>query len=149
MAKAYQYTADGYYAGEIDDYGGPMPNNATGTVPTLQDGYIPRWTGAAWEQVENHKGQEGYKDGKPCTIKEFGPLPDGWSVTPPPTAPEEQDATSRAQILARLNQIDADSVRPLRAIVNGEAMQDDRDKLSALDAEAATLRAELAALGAA
>ena len=51
--------------------------------------------------------------------------------------------------MARLSKIDADSVRPLRAIVNGEAMQEDRDKLAALDAEAETLRAELAALGAA
>ena len=149
MAKAYQYDASGYYAGEVDDYGGPLPNNATRTAPQTQDGYVPRWTGATWEQVENHKGEEGYRDGKPCTINEYGPLPDGWSATPPPPAQEEQDATRRAQILARLSKIDADSVRPLRAIVNGEAMQEDRDKLAALDAEAETLRAELAALGAA
>jgi hypothetical protein len=53
----------------------------------------------------------------------------------------------RAEILARLAEIDAASVRPLRAIAQGEAVQADHDKLAALDAEAAALRAELAALG--
>ena len=43
-------------------------------------------------------------------------------------------------------EIDAASVRPLRAIANGDATQDDREKLAALDAEAASLRAELAGL---
>ena len=35
MAKAYQYTADGYYAGEVDDYG-ILPNNATRTAGRLR-----------------------------------------------------------------------------------------------------------------
>lgn len=148
MAKAYQYTADGYYAGEIDDYGGPLPNNATRTAPQKQKGFIPRWTDDTWEQVENHTGEEGYRDGKPCTIKEYGPLPEGWSATPPPVQ-EDQDAARRVQIMARLKEIDAESVRPLRSIVNGEAVQADTDKLAALDAEAEELRTELAALEAA
>jgi hypothetical protein len=48
--------------------------------------------------------------------------------------------------LARLAEIDAASIRPLRAIAQGEAVQADHDKLTALDAEAAELRAELAGL---
>lgn len=92
MTKAYQYDASGYYAGDVDDYGGPLPNNATRTAPQTQDGYVPRWTGATWEQVENHKGEEGYRDGKPCTIKEYGPLPAGWSDTPAPPTLEEVKA---------------------------------------------------------
>lgn len=144
--KAYQYDASGYFAGEVEDYGGPLPNNATRSAPQEQDGYIPRWNGAAWEQVEDHKGEEGYVNGQPHTIKNYGPLPEGWSQTPPQPSQAERDAIRRAEILARLAQIDAASVRPLRAIVHGEAVQEDRDKLAVLDAEAETLRAELATL---
>ena len=145
MAKAYQYDAGGYFAGESEDYG-LLPNNATYTSPTLQDGHVPHWTGDAWEQVEDHKGQEGYVDGQPHTIKSYGPLPQGWSDTPPEPTPEAQTARRRTQIMARLAEIDAASVRPLRALVRGEAVLADTDKLAALDAEAEELRAELATL---
>ena len=50
------------------------------------------------------------------------------------------------EILARLDAIDAESTRPLRAVQSGSATQADTDKLAALDTEAAALRAELAAL---
>jgi hypothetical protein len=145
MSKCYQYTADGYFAGEAEDYGF-LPHNATHVAPTPQDGHIPHWTGSAWEQVKDHKGKEGWLDGKPHTIKEYGPLPDGWSDTPPPPTPEELAERRRAEILARLAEIDAASVRPLRAIAQGEGTDFDRDKLAALDAEAVELRAEFAGL---
>jgi hypothetical protein len=70
-----------------------------------------------------------------------------WLADPPPPSLEELAAARRAKILARLAEIDAVSIRPLRAIAQGEATQADRDKLAALDAEAAELRAELAGLG--
>lgn len=88
MPKCYQYTADGYYAGEAEDYG-LLPNNATRTVPTIVEGFVPRWTGKNWEQVEDHKGKSGYVNGVPTEIKEYGPLPDGWSDTPPAPTIEE------------------------------------------------------------
>ena len=92
MVKCYQYTADGYYAGEAEDYG-LQPNNATHTVPTLKKGFVPRWTGKKWEQIEDHKGKSGYVNGQPHEIKEYGPLPAGWSDTPaPPTLTEAQNA---------------------------------------------------------
>ena len=56
-------------------------------------------------------------------------------------------AARRAEILARLAEIDAASIRPLRAIADSTAAQADHDKLAALDSEAAALRAELAGLG--
>ena len=107
MTKTYQYTADGYYAGAAEDYG-LLPNNATYTAPTIRDGHIPRWNGTAWEQVENHKGREGYVDGRPHTVQSYGPLPTGWSDTPPePTLEEAKglamravDAATSAAILA-------------------------------------------------
>lgn len=97
MAKAYQYDAAGYFAGEAEDYG-LLPNNATYAAPTMRDGHIPRWNGTAWEQVENHKGKEGYVDGHPHTIKDYGPLPRGWSDTPPPPTLEDVRAAKIAEI---------------------------------------------------
>lgn len=84
MAKVYQYDASGYYVGETEDYGGPLPNNATATAPVQQEGFIPRWMGSTWALVENHKGKQGYLDGQPYTIRDYGPLPAGWSYAPPP-----------------------------------------------------------------
>ena len=55
MAIAYQYDINGFYAGAAEDYG-LLPNNATHTAPELREGFIPRWTGESWEQVENHMG---------------------------------------------------------------------------------------------
>lgn len=105
MSRAYQYDASGYFAGEIEDYG-LLPNNTTYTAPTEQDGHIPRWNGEAWEQVENHQGKEGYVDGQPFTVKDYGPLPEGWSDSPPPPTPEERAARARAERDSRISATD-------------------------------------------
>ena len=47
------------------------------------------------------------------------------------------------EISERLAQIDAESVRPLRAKLAGSATKDDDDKLAALDLEAEELRKDL------
>lgn len=52
----------------------------------------------------------------------------------------------RAALVERLAAVDLASVRPLRAVAAGTATDADRERLAALDAEATTLRAELAAL---
>jgi hypothetical protein len=51
-----------------------------------------------------------------------------------------------AEITARLIQIDAESVRPMRAKLAGTASAQDTSRLAALDAEASALRIELNAL---
>lgn len=99
MVKCYQYTADGYYAGEAEDYG-LLPNNATHTVPTLKKGFVPCWDGKKWVQVEDHKGESGYVNGQPHEIKEYGPLPEGWSDTPPPPELPDVQTAKRAEINA-------------------------------------------------
>jgi hypothetical protein len=58
-----------------------------------------------------------------------------------------QSAAKREEILARLAEIDAASIRPLRAVADGTAVQADTAKLAELDSEAAALRAQLAGLG--
>lgn len=50
----------------------------------------------------------------------------------------------RAALVERLAAVDLASVRPLRAVAAGTATDVDRERLATLDAEAATLRAELA-----
>lgn len=52
----------------------------------------------------------------------------------------------RAEIIARLDEIDAASVRPLRAKLAGTATADDEARLAALEDEAAALRAEIGAM---
>lgn len=62
-----------------------------------------------------------------------------------PTA-EQMKAEQAATIKARLSEIDSESLRPLRAIQQGNATQSDNDKLTALDTEAVQLRSQLAGL---
>lgn len=52
----------------------------------------------------------------------------------------------RTAILAELADLDADSLRPLRAVAAGTGTAEDSDKLAALEQQAAILRAELAEL---
>ena len=102
MLKCYQYTADGYYAGEGEDYG-LLPSNATRTAPTLKKGFIPCWDGKKWGQVEDHKGKSGYVNGQPHEIKEYGPFPDGWSDTPPSPSLAEAKTAKQAEISSAFN----------------------------------------------
>lgn len=99
MATAYQYTIDGYFVGECEDHG-LLPNNATYTQPPSKNGYIPRWAAGKWSLVEDHVGVAGYLDGTPHTITDYGPLPDGWSDTPPPKPFAEVLVSKRAAINA-------------------------------------------------
>lgn len=97
MSIAHLFTADGYYAGSIEDYG-DLPHNATHVLPLEEkDGYVRKWTGERWDYVENHKGESGYLDGKPYEVKEYGPLPDGFSETPPPPTRKERESQIRAE----------------------------------------------------
>jgi hypothetical protein len=79
------------------------------------------------------------RDGDECKA-ELVPLP-----TPEPTA-EELAARRKGEILRRLAELDAASVRPLRAINAKTASAADTSRLAEIEAEAATLRAELAGL---
>lgn len=107
---AYQYDADGYYAEPIEDFG-LLPNNSTYVKPVLLAGFIPKWNGKEWQQVENHKDEDGYLNGQPYRIKDYGPYPDGFSLTPqePPKPTLEElkangiariDAATSGEILA-------------------------------------------------
>ena len=52
--------------------------------PTARPGFHPAEKAGQWIAIEDHRGETGYVNGQPHEIKDFGPLPDGWSDTPPP-----------------------------------------------------------------
>lgn len=97
MATAYQFTASGYYAGPVEDYG-LLPNNATYEAPPEKEGFIPRWNGESWDLEENHVGETGYLNGVYTVIKDYGPLPEGWSTSPPEPSDEEKYNAEREAI---------------------------------------------------
>lgn len=81
-----------------------IPAHSTVSPPPDADsGRVVCWDGAQWVQVEDHKGKRGYLNGKPHTITEYGPLPEGWSDTPPPRPAAEVRANLLAEIGARKN----------------------------------------------
>ena len=49
-----------------------------------RDGYVRVADKGKWLEKEDHRGKVGFVHGQPHEIKEYGPLPDGWSDTPPP-----------------------------------------------------------------
>lgn len=62
MTKCYQYTADGYFVGKVEDYG-LLPNNATYTKPpAIKKDLWPCWQEGDWVQVEDHRKREGLPD---------------------------------------------------------------------------------------
>ena len=126
--------------------GGPLPNNSTAVAPEIMDGFIPRWNGTAWELLPDLRGLEGWLDGRPHTITEYGPLPPGWSDEPPPPTPEDLAAARIEAIKARLDTIDKALIRGLDARDEGTATEEDEAKLAELRAEKRKIRAEMKAL---
>lgn len=102
MATAYQYDENGYFAGGIEAFD-LLPNRATWEEPAITDGCIPRRVNNQWTQVENHKGQNGYVNGQPVTVTEYGPLPEGFSTKNAPTTLTEAQAAMRRTINAGFN----------------------------------------------
>lgn len=102
-----------------------LPAHATTAEPPQPGlGFFAAWNGSAWELRDE--------------------------PTPPPE-PAPYVPTRAEQIRARLGQIDADSIRPARAVAAALAAGQpapafDAAKLATLETEAATLRAELAGL---
>ena len=64
------------------------------------------------------------------------------TIANPPPTDEEVKRMRIAEVDAELARLDAEAIRPLRAINAGTDMQYDRDKLADLDLQASTLRTE-------
>lgn len=127
MAVCYQCNSDGYYLWDTDDYGsGFLPCGAVWEKPTFVDGYIPRWTGEKWEQVENHVGEKGYVNGKPIVINEYGPYPEGWSKDAPP---EDTKLIRLRKIDEELDDISTETLPLLRKIMGKTDVEENTEKL--------------------
>jgi hypothetical protein len=142
-----------------------LPAHAVTTAPPdAQPGHVRCWNGTAWAQVEDHRGETVYAKatGRASVIAAPGPLPADVTTTAPG---EHQvwDATGNAWVTdaaatnaaratgirAQLAAVDAASARPLRAILAAQQAGQTPDaadvaKLAELEAQARTLRAELA-----
>ncbi|MGD9576289.1 tail fiber assembly protein [Desulfovibrio sp.] len=75
-------------------------------APILEDGKWPKRVNDAWVNVENHVGEKGFVNGVPTTIEKYGPLPEGWSATPPVPTAEQLFSALRAARDARLSATD-------------------------------------------
>lgn len=153
MAKAYRFfVPSGLFAGEVED-GGLQPANSTYLAPIFKEGYVSRWTGEDWELVEDHKGLEGYLDGVPHTIKDYGPLPDGWSDEAPEPDPKETIKAQINEILFELKALDESKARPNSKIAewlllpeaerDEDAIADELTILRELNNKTDELRAEM------
>ena len=152
MAIVYQYDSQGYYVGPADDYGAAaLPHNATRMAPPLVPAGIPhimRWNGQVWVPYENHKGLEGWLNGQPHKITEYGPLPEGFRDTPPEPTAEQLAERRRQAIQAEFYKIREQTERPQRALEVARLLgrplpEEDKTRLIALEARAEELRAEL------
>ncbi len=146
----YGYDADGIYCGtesfsldplESEKAGMPVwlqPGNTLTTPPgEMRDGHVWKRVDDAWQELEDHRGESGFVNGEPFTIKELGPLPEGWSTKP-------SEPTEREKILAQILELESQQTpRRLReAALTGEG----RVWLQNLDAQIAAKRAELSGL---
>jgi hypothetical protein len=126
MKTVYQLNQNGEYTGETIAHESPLepgvyliPGGCVETVPPeTKEGQVAVWDGV-WTLVDLPEPEKP----KELTAKEIA---------------AQKISTRKAQIGAELAEIDAKSIRPLRA---GET-----DRLAALEKQASALRSELAKL---
>lgn len=78
-------------------------NGTTTPPPEQKEGYVVIWNGAAWEKIEDHRGETVWKSyEESMEIRELGPIPDGWVLDQPekPVEMADYDATMEAHIAA-------------------------------------------------
>ncbi|MCD8351444.1 MAG: hypothetical protein LUC93_12625 [Planctomycetaceae bacterium] len=88
----HYYDDNGIYTCSAPANEGSLPPaGAVRESPPSRPGYWPKRTAAndGWELVEDHRGERGWLAGVPAVVRELGPLPEGWSSTPPPQANED------------------------------------------------------------
>lgn len=110
MKLFYLYDAQGVFLGQCEARLSParpqnpdgspnylQPANATDVPsPLVGNGQVPVFDGAAWRVEEDHRGQVAYAtaDGQPLAILAVGPLPEGATLTPPPSRRHTWDAAT-------------------------------------------------------
>jgi hypothetical protein len=125
------------------------PENAVQIRPEIITDYRPVWNGKAWVQTEDHRKKTIYKDNDSQTVTWLGPIPEGWSFDPPPAPDpslEEKLNWDILKIKNKLYNLDVEYLTPrtLAGLSIGDSYAQNR--LASHEAEAAPLRAQLAAL---
>lgn len=128
----YGYDADDIYTApepfsidplESEIAGKPVwiqPGNTLVVAPgKRRKGYAQQRAGDVWREVEDHRGKEGFVGGEPFTVKKCGPLPDGWSETPPPPSTADLFDQLRALRDLKLREYDAKVAQINRQSRNG------------------------------
>jgi hypothetical protein len=146
----YGYDEKGVFIGELVPDENPLkkgsfllPKNATETKPPLfGENEKPVFNGLDWELKPDFVGVKYWlADGSEHEVLNVGEL------LPVEALKEKPFALDRIkEIKARLIEIDSESIRPLRAIAAGTAVQFDTDKLTALETERKALVDEMVAL---
>lgn len=156
--RAYCYDNDGIFthaeAFSLDPLESEMAGEPVWLQPGMSlciapgdmtEGFVWRVAGDAWEEVEDHRGESGYVNGVPTEIKEYGPLPDGWSVTPPPPTLEDQLAAIEAKYAGKQAELDSALVNalwvdgPQEASIRSSLMAKRQKLIDGRDAEIAAL----------
>lgn len=105
--KIYNYNSKtGEYTGEGNAQVSPkepgkylIPAHATeDKPPTPGEHEAAVWQGGAWQIIGDWRGSKGYVSGEPTEIEELGPLPDGWSETPPEPTLEEAKENKKKEL---------------------------------------------------
>lgn len=122
----------------------PPANALRGDKPTAKDGFWPCAQEGGWVNMEDHRGRQGWVDGEPVSITVLGPLPGRWREESPEKTDTEKAVERKAKIESALSDIDQQSIRPLRASIDGTATDTDLQKIKELEARARELRQELA-----
>lgn len=122
-----------------------LPANGYLDAPVIADGCVAKRVGGAWVDVENHVGEKGYINGVPTEIKEYGSLPEGWSITPPAPTLEDQFAAIEAKYAGKQAELDSALVNalwvegPQEASIRGALMAKRQKLIDDRDAEIAAL----------
>jgi hypothetical protein len=167
--KGYQ-TFNGFFHSEIDLHKSPLEPGIflypAGVVkekpPKTDENEIAFWDGSKWGIKPDYSGKTYYNkhDKTERRFEQGEPFDENFTdITPPEgmfyifggnewiideTAKAEFERKKRiAEIQSQLDNIDRQSVRPLRAKLAGTDTEADRERLEELEAAASTLRTEL------
>lgn len=100
IATNHYFDAEGVYVGSAPaNPGADRPANALRAAPPRRDGQWPALNAAGdgWLLLEDHRGRAGWFDGEPAIIDTLGPLPKGWSDSPPSAGDARPPAERRAE----------------------------------------------------
>lgn len=106
IKKVCQLDEQGIYVGQTDADLSPeeadngvylMPAGCVDIDPPEdKKGFVAKWTGEAWEYIENHIGETVYSTitKEPLVINEFGSIPQGYTLIKPANEQDEWDGSA-------------------------------------------------------